>query len=59
METERAVPYPRLVIDMSIRVQDGVTSSTNERIVGEHRKLSGLHQWRAHDTERDDQSSGV
>ncbi|KAI9128346.1 hypothetical protein K1719_001339 [Acacia pycnantha] len=41
METERAVPNPRLVIDTSIRIQNGVASSTNKRIVGEHRQLSG------------------
>ncbi|KAI9111201.1 hypothetical protein K1719_017812 [Acacia pycnantha] len=41
METERAVPNPRLVIDTSVRIQNGVASSTNERIIREHRQLSG------------------
>lgn len=51
---EGAVPDARGIVDPCVGVQNGAALGAEKRVVGEDWELGGLHQWRAHDAERDD-----
>lgn len=53
VEAKRAEPDARRVFDPGIWVQYGAALAASDWVVGKYWELSLLHQWRAHDAQRD------